>query len=177
MATTVPGVPRHAGRSLVRSAARGAGLIAAAVIVGIVLLQVIDDGGGPSGNGGNGNGTTIDTTTDDTTTDTTAGGEARPPAEVVVQVLNAGGATGAAGTLTNQLVGAGYSTLPAADDPVARTDTVVTCKEGYEAEAAALLLTVQGAGYPAATNVPFPTDRTDLPGVAEANCLVLIGQA
>ncbi len=61
--TILPGGPRVErtrtgkgvgfGRSVAFSAARGAALIGLAVIIGIVLLQVIDDGtSGPIGDGG-----------------------------------------------------------------------------------------------------------------------------
>ncbi len=51
------------GRSVAFSAARGALLIGIAVIIGIVLLQVIDDGtSGPIGNGSVSAGGTTDTT-------------------------------------------------------------------------------------------------------------------
>jgi hypothetical protein len=173
MATTIPGFSRDAGRSIARSAARGAGLVGAAVILGIILLQVVDDGGG-TGGGGNGNGTTIGNG-DETTTTTAATGDTRPPNEVVVQVLNAGGATGAAGTLSNALVTAGYTTLPAADDPVQRAGTAVACKQGFEADANALLLTVTANGYAGAAIEPFPSGRTDLPTLEQASCVVLIG--
>jgi hypothetical protein len=174
MATTMPGMSRDARGSLVRSAARGAGLVGAAVILGIILLQVVDDGGGTGGGGGNGNGTTLDTGADATTT-TAATGDTRPPNEVVVQVLNAGGASGAAGTLSNALVTAGYTTLPAADDPVQRAGTAVACKEGFDADAGALLITVTANGYEGAAIEPFPAGRTDLPTLEQANCVVLIG--
>ena len=176
MATIMPGMPRDAGRSLVRSAARGAGLVGAAVILGIILLQVVDDGGsGPAGNGGDGNGTTVDTTDGDgDTTDTTVG-DTRPPADVAVLALNASGVPQAAATLTNQLVAAGYTTLPAGDDPVQRQGTLVACREGFEADASALLVTVTAAGVASPAIDAFPADRTDLPGIADADCLVLIG--
>jgi len=80
----MPRVTRDAKRGIVRSAARGAGLIGAAVILGIILLQVVDDGtGGPAGNGGNG-GTPTVTTGANGTTDPTAPTDTRPPGEVRV---------------------------------------------------------------------------------------------
>ena len=72
--TILPGGPRvdrtrtgkgvGFGRSVAFSAARGALLIGVAVIIGIVLLQVIDDGtSGPIGDGGSVSaGGTTDTT-------------------------------------------------------------------------------------------------------------------
>ena len=80
------------------SAARGAALVAIAVIIGIVLLQAIDDGNdGPVGDGG-----TASTTTTTTPTSTDSSGSAArttsttkaaplPPAQVTVRVLNGSG--------------------------------------------------------------------------------------
>ena len=77
------------GRSVAFSAARGAGLIGLAVIIGIVLLQVIDDGtSGPIGDGGSSaaaGGTTNTTaatsaSSSTSTTTTTAATPVKPPA-------------------------------------------------------------------------------------------------
>jgi hypothetical protein len=151
------------------SPARGAGLIGAAVIVGIILLQVVDDGGaGPSGgDGGNGsNGTPV---TSDTTATTSA--DQRPPSEVRVLVLNAGQAAGSAQTKANQLRTAGYNTLPASNDPVGRQGVAVQCRADFDSEAAALALAV-GEG---AQVEPFPAQ--DPAGSENADCLVLLGSA
>jgi hypothetical protein len=90
-------------RSVAFSAARGAALIGLAVVIGIVLLQVIDDGtSGPIGDGGSvsAGGTTDTTTTPanstDTTAPTTAPAPLKPPAQVAVLVLNGSGRAGAA---------------------------------------------------------------------------------
>ncbi len=91
------------GRSVAFSAARGAALIGIAVIIGIVLLQVIDDGtSGPIGDGGNsaaagGNTNTTATTAgsgSSSTTSTTAANPVKPPAQVAVLVLNGSGRPG-----------------------------------------------------------------------------------
>jgi hypothetical protein len=158
-------VPRGANRSIVFSAARGAGLIGAAVVVGIVLLQIIDDGtSGPSGGGGGG-GTPV-TTPGETTTTT---GEGRDPSEVRVLVLNAGQAQGAAMNKANQLRTAGYNTLPASNT-LPRTGIAVQCREGFDNDAAVLAAAVD----PAATVEPFPDQEPE--GAADADCLVLLGQ-
>ena len=158
---------RGAARSLVFSAVRGAGLIGLAVIVGIVLLQVIDDGSsGPANGGGGGGGTTTDTTGD--TTVTTAG-PGRPVAEVTVVVLNAGQPSGAAGNVTNTLRLVGYNTLAAGNDPVARQGVAVQCRDGFDAEAATLAGHVQQN----ATVEPFPAQPPA--EAADADCIVLLG--
>ncbi|MGH9048684.1 MAG: LytR C-terminal domain-containing protein [Acidimicrobiia bacterium] len=176
MTTTMPGVARNANRSMLSSAARGAGLIGAAVILGIILLQVVDDGSsGPAGNGGNGGDTPVDTTGANGT-ETTVPADTRPPAEVSTLVLNASEVAGAAGTLTNQLVAAGYTTLPAADDPVTRMGIGVACREGFEGDANALALAVSSATGSQATPEAFPTDREADLGLQDADCVVFLGQ-
>jgi hypothetical protein len=158
-------VARGANRSMVFSAVRGAGLIGLFVIVGIVLLQVVDDGGsGPSGRGGGG---TPDTEGPDETTATTPAG--RDPSEVRVLVLNAGQAAGAAQNKANQLRTAGYNTLPASNT-LPRTGVAVQCRADFDNDAAALAFAV-GEG----TMVePFPDEPP--PGSDDADCLVLLGQ-
>jgi hypothetical protein len=169
MATRVVGVARGSQRSIARSAARGAGLIGAAVIVGIILLQVVDDGStGTSGNGGGGGGSTDTPVTDETTQTTNA--DTRPPAQVRVLVLNAGQAAGSAQNKANDLRLAGYNTLPASNDPVGRQGVAVQCREDFEDEGAALALAV-GEG---ATTEPFPAQPPE--GSENADCLVLLGQ-
>jgi LytR cell envelope-related transcriptional attenuator len=173
MTTGMPGMARPNRRTIQTSAARGAGLIGAAVVLGIILLQVVDDGSsGPAGNG-NGGDTPVDTTA---TTDTTVPADTRPPAEVRTLVLNASQVAGAAGTLTNQLVAAGYTTLPAGDDPVTRQGIAVACRQGFESDANALALAVtQATGSQAAVEA-FPTDREADLGAQDADCLVILGQ-
>lgn len=176
MATTMPGVARDAQRGIVRSAARGAGLIGAAVVLGIILLQVVDDGtGGPAGNGGNG-GTPTVTTGANGTTDPTAPTDTRPPAEVRVLALNAGGPDGAAGGLANTLRAGGYNVLTAGNDPVARQGLGVACREGFEGDANALVLAVTSALGTQPTVEAFPTDREADLQAQDADCIIFIGQ-
>jgi hypothetical protein len=176
MASTMPGMTRHARRPILSSAGRGAGLIGAAVVLGIILLQVVDDGSsGPAGNGGNGGDTPVGTTGANGT-ETTVPADTRPPAEVSTLVLNASEVAGAAGTLTNQLVAAGYTTLPAGDDPVTRMGIAVGCREGFEGDANALALAVTSATGQQAAVEAFPTDREADLGAQDADCIVFLGQ-
>jgi hypothetical protein len=150
------------------SPARGAGLIGAAVIVGIILLQVIDDGGGTSGGGDGANGSNGSPVTSETTP-TTAEGQ-RSPSEVPVVVLNAGQPTGSALNKTNALRLAGYNMQAPGNDPVAREGVAVQCTEEFEAEAAALALAVQ-------ENATVEAYPAEVPAGAEnAECIVLLGQ-
>jgi hypothetical protein len=154
------------------SAARGALLVAVAVIIGIVLLQAIDDGNdGPVGDGGASSTTSTSTAT---STDTSGGSSTTsttkaavlPPAQVTARVLNGSGTSGAAGTLTNTLKAKGYKTL-VASDASPRTGTVVYAKSGRTAECTTLAQSV-----PNSKVQPMPTP---VPGGQDADCIVVIG--
>jgi hypothetical protein len=154
------------------SAARGALLVAVAVIIGIVLLQAIDDGNdGPVGDGGASSTTSTSTPT---STDTSGGSSTTsttkaavvPPAQVTARVLNGSGTSGAAGTLTNTLKAKGYKTL-VASDASPRTGTVVYAKSGRTTECTTLAQSV-----PNSKVQPMPTP---VPGGQDADCIVVIG--
>ncbi len=166
-------------QSVAFSAARGALLIGVAVVIGIVLLQVVDnDTTGPIGDGGSSSGAVVDnssssTQPDETTTTTTVatGGGARQPAEISVQVLNGSGVSGAAASMTTQLQGAGYVMLEPTDTSPT-TGTTVYCTGGLDREASALAVAVGGDPPPSAEALPDPppsgTDST-------TNCVVVLG--
>ncbi len=130
------------------SAARGAALVALAVILGIVLLQAIDDGNdGPVGDAGT---TTTTIHHDDeqgsggSSTSSTTTAEAAAPEQVTVRVLNGSGVAGAAGQLTNTLKANGYKTL-VAGDATTRSGTVVDAKSDKTAECTTLADLIPGA--------------------------------
>ncbi len=159
------------------SAARGAALIALAIILGVVLLQNIDDGNsGPVGDGGTSS-TTGSPNSGPTTTTTVAPGTAStapttkpaaiPPAQVTVLVLNASGREGVASTLTNTLKAKGYKTLPANNLTPVRSGTFVDVKAGKTAPCTAVAALVPGAKVQ-----PMPTPQ---PFVTDADCIVVIG--
>jgi hypothetical protein len=175
---------RGAGRNIAATATRGAVLIGLAVVIGLVLLQVVDDakgGGGGSSGGSSGGGavTTTATTAADgssttTTTTTVATNGARPPSEVQVQVLNGSGVAGAAAQRSNDLKAKGYQVVPAGNAPAPRTGTAVQCKSGYAKEAQALVNTL-GTLSIHATIEPYPNPPPV--GVnTQANCLVILGR-
>lgn len=172
----------HRGRgfasSVAFSAARGAALIALAVILGVVLLQVVDTGnGGPVGDAGV---KPAGTRTESTTTTTAVAGTApstaptaRPPAEVHVLVLNGSGVAGAAGRLTESLKAEGYvtgSTPLAPADSARRQGTAVFFRPGFDAEAAA----VAAKAGPGATAQPLP-DPPPAGTVQQAEIVVVLG--
>jgi len=157
------------------SAARGAALVAVAVIIGVVLLQAIDDGNdGPVGDGGPAS-TTTTTTTASTTTDSSGSSSSTTPttkaavltpAQTTVRVLNGSGVAGAAGNLTNTLKAKGYKTLVATDAPT-RSGTVVYAKPGRTTECTTLSGLVPNSKVQA---MPTP-----VPGGQDADCIVIIG--
>jgi hypothetical protein len=153
---------RSLGDRILRTAARGGILIGVAVVIGIVLLQVVDEGipstGNTSGNG-NGNGSVT----------TSTGGGARAPQEVIVAIYNASGLSGAAGTQANELRGLGYQTPTVENAAAEQVGSTVSCQAGYEAEAEQLVTVVDGAALGA-----FPT--TLPPGAETVNCIVVVGK-
>ena len=100
---------------------------------------------------------------------TLAGGTARPPAQVHVEVLNASGTAGAAGTKAKTLKNAGY-VIAGTGNAALRQGTVVACKTGFAAEATAL---AQATGQ-GATTEPFPTPAPT--GSANADCVIILGK-
>lgn len=157
-------------RGAVSSAARGAALVGLAVLIGIVLLQVVDDGTtGPIGDGsGPGTAPATTTTRPGPTSTTKAAGEVRPPQQVTVVVLNGSGRPGAATAQTNALKAKGYQTGTPAD-ATRRQGTVIYYRSGFEREAAALATAV--GGNPKVEAMP----ETPPPGAEDADCVVILG--
>jgi hypothetical protein len=148
-----------------RSAARGAVLIGVAVVIGIVLLQVVDEGVPP------GSGQTAATGTSNGGTTTTAKSDVRPPQQVRVLVLNGSGVSMAAATMANKLRGLGYAIAGTSNAPL-QTGTVVACRAGFEKEAAVLAGgDVVGTG---ATIAAFPEPAPA--GAENADCIVVVGR-
>lgn len=158
------------GRTAAFSAARGALLVGLAVIIGIVLLQVIDDGTtGPIGDGGtSSNGSSATTSSGGGTTSTTAATPEKTPAEVAVLVLNGSGRAGAARAMTDSLKAKGYQTLTPADAE-GRTGTVVYFKADLERECTTVATAV--GGNPTVEPIPDPAP----PGSENASCVVILG--
>jgi LytR cell envelope-related transcriptional attenuator len=157
-------------RTILLSAARGAALIGVAVLIGIVLLQVVDNPTGGGGDGGDTTSTTPATGDGENGKDngTTNGGT--DPSTVRTLVLNASGVAGAAGALSDQLLAAGYNTLPPADAPQQQVGTTVACNAGFE-DATQPLIDAVGQG---ATATAYPADPP-VPEAANADCIVFLG--
>ena len=92
--------------------------------------------------------------------------EVRPPSEVVVVVLNSIALDGAAGRMTDDLAEAGYQTLTPDDFEPEQDPSRIWYREGYAAEAAALIEFLPGA-----TVEPLP-DETLQEG---ANVVMVLG--
>jgi hypothetical protein len=120
--------------------ARGVALIATAVIVGFFVLRNGWDQNLP---GVTEAGSQVPAGVEDAgappPSETTAATvPVRPPAEVIVRVLNAAGVGGAAGEWSDALTRAGYQIAEAANAPESRDATAVLFAAGYDREAAQL---------------------------------------
>jgi hypothetical protein len=156
-------------RTVLLTAARGAALIGLAVVVGIVLLQVVDNPtGGSDGDSsdttsatdagdGNGNGIGQNGTTDGVS-----------PSDVSVVVLNASGVQGAAQAETDVLAAAGYATLTPGNAD-AQTGITVACSDATQDALQPLIDTVGQGATPTAFPAQTPT------GAENADCIVFLG--
>lgn len=158
------------------AAAKGAGVIAVALIVGVLLLQIVDDGStGPIGSAGDASAATASTTKPPsgktTTTLNMTMAAAKTPDQVRLLVLNSGAVAGSAGTLSDALKAKGYTNQePANDDTATRSGNIVYCRAGLEREASALAVAV-GDGTPVE---PFPDPAPA--HSAAADCVVITGK-
>ena len=149
------------------------------MIIGVVLLNVVDDG--DTNQGSNGSGSSSETTattagaTDTTkaTTETTADSvPAKTPAELSVLVLNGGAPQGSAKEMSDNLKLSGYTNQGQRGRlgrAVSRPATSCMCKAGLDQEAAALATAV-GEGTPVE---PFADPAP--PGSESADCVVVVG--
>lgn len=148
------------------AAGRGLGLVAVAVVLGVVLLQITDDSGAPSP------GSDFAAVEEPTTTTTNAidlDTGLRPSSQVQVLVLNAARIEGAAGDMTEQLQAIGHPALVPGNAPT-QEETIIFYKPGFEREAAALAPEVSET----AITEPLP-DPSPFPGTEEADVVVVLG--
>ena len=149
------------------SPARGALLVAVAVVVGLVLIRSgLDTGEIASSTGDNGGPTT---TTGESSTSSTAA--ARQPGDVTVIVANASGIDGAASRLTTNLKAKGYNAAQPTNASQNVSTTAVHFVAGYEAEAKAV---AAAFGAPASAVAPMPSPPP-ISNLASAHVLVLLG--
>jgi hypothetical protein len=157
-------------RSFLGAFARGTGLIALALVIGIVLLQW-SDASTDAAAGGQPPPVGTPVAPPDTTTTTTAPAGPRAPGELAVLVLNATGKNQQAKPMADRLAVVGYRTLTPGN-ATRRPDSVVLCKPGLDQEAAAL---VAATGLPATTGVLDEAAASGMEGASEADCVVIIG--
>ena len=156
-------------RSIVGAFARGTGLVAVALAIGIVLLQWSDTstdaaaGGQPPVLG-------TPAAPPETTTTTVPAGP-RAPANLAVLVLNATGKSNQAKPMSDRLAVVGYRTLTPGN-ATRRPDSVVLCRPGLDQEATAL---VAATGLPATTHTLDDAAAAGMEGAAQADCVVIIG--
>jgi hypothetical protein len=162
--------PSPVGPGFGTAAFRGAVLIAAAVILGAVLLAKSFGDGGPL--------TTKDTPRTTATTAPSSTPNTQPvahnPAEVKVLVLNGVDTTKAiAGPAANQLKATGYTTLSPNDAKTPVTTSAVYFTPGYEADAHAIATKL---GMPDSAVQPLPTPLPSAVGdPKDAHVVAVVG--
>ena len=161
--------------------ARGALLLAVAVILGIVLLQQFD---APDVSTGNVSATSIPDDTEETTTTrrvglttvaqvTTTVARARPKAEVKVLVANGAGVRGLGASTTNALRDKGYTTIATPTDTTTGVEkTAIQFVEGYEAEARELAGVLS---LPATVVTRLASPPVAAADIGDAKLLVILG--
>ena len=158
------------GATILRTAARGAILVGAAIVLGIVLLQVVNDSGSSGGGGSSAGATTPSSSSSSGVTTTTNVNAGRPASQVKIFVQNASGVGGAAATKANVLRGLGYAIVGTGNAALPQTGTVVGCKNGFTKEADALAKNVGVGSTVGAYPTPPPVNSTS------ADCIVTIGK-
>lgn len=166
---------------MLEAALRGTGLIAVAVAIGIVLLQLSDDNAQPVAAGGEAvevdedqaSGMTTTTAAPVTTTTLTAAAEApaEPEAQekdVTVLVLNGSGRDKQAGPMSERLNAAGYRTLEPGNASL-RDESIVLCRPDHADDAGPL---GAATGLNASTGT---LEDDDFPDAGDAGCVVIIG--
>jgi hypothetical protein len=155
--------PPASGARLLRAAARGAVLVGAAIVVGIVLIAVVNGSSSPeSSTRGHVTGTTHASVGSTTTTTSSR--------QVKVAVFNGSGVQGAATNTANRLRGLGYAIVTTGNAATNQTGTTVACKAGPSTQTDAL---VRNVGVPA-TPQPFPNPAPST--ASAADCIVTVGK-
>jgi hypothetical protein len=160
-------------RSMLGAFARGTGLVAVALVIGIVLLQWSDASTDAAAGGQPPPAGTPVAPPESTTTTTTAPVGPRPPAQVAVLVLNGTGKNAQAKPMADRLAVVGYHTLTPGTVSK-RADSVVLCRPGLEKEATALVAAT-GLGPAVTAGTLDATAAAALPGAADADCAVILG--
>jgi hypothetical protein len=155
-----------------------AALVVVAIILGVIMLNIIDDGSTSKAvsNGSHSTttvaATTSTTTPHATTTTTVKIGPVVPPGQLRIIVLNAGsGVNGAASTMSHALKNKGYLNQATPTDTSARAGTQVACRSRLAREARSLQIVVDQHSV----IVPFPPSPPT--GVdSSVQCIVFVGK-
>jgi LytR cell envelope-related transcriptional attenuator len=158
-------------RSIFGAFARGTGLIAVALVIGVVLLQWSDASTDVAAGGQVPTVGTPVAAPETTTTTAAPPAGPRTPADLTVLVLNATGKNQQAKPMSDRLAVVGYKTLTPGNAS-RRPDSVVLCKPGLDQEATAL---VAATGLPATTAPLDDAAATGMEGASQADCVVIIG--
>lgn len=162
--------------------AKTVALVVVALIIGIVMLNIVDDGGTTAkvSTGGNTQKTTTTKHTSSTgstpraTTTTTGRHKLIAPAALQVIVLNAGGPDHSAANVSAAIKTSGYTKqLTAKTATYHQSGITVHCKPGLEAEGAALVKKIKVPSY--TVKLAAWKVRTGVP--ATVQCYVAIGAA
>lgn len=179
----IPGRPprQPAGNGAGNAGARGALLLAVAVILGIVLLQQFDTPTVPSGQV---SATSVPDDGDETTTTRRVGlttvpqvpttaAQVRPKAEVKVLVANGSGVRGLGAQTTTSLRGAGYTNAATPTDASTSVErTGIQFVEGYEVEARELAGVLS---LPATVVTRLASPPVAAADIADAKLIVILG--
>ncbi|HEX9968519.1 MAG TPA: LytR C-terminal domain-containing protein [Acidimicrobiales bacterium] len=158
-------------RSASTAVGRGILLLLVAFVIGIALLQQVDDPVGEQ---------QVSSSSDEETTTTlpavvepptTTAAPVREPKNVRVLTANGTSVKGAGGRIKDRVLAGGYNALAATDTKTPATASVVFFTPGYEREAAALA-TLLGLQPTAVQAMPTPPPVADLKA---ANLLVVVG--
>lgn len=167
-----------AGGQGTSAGARGAFLLAVAVILGIVLLQKFDTG--PDTGGAVATATSAQ---DQTTTTrrpglttvpvvTTTTVKARAKADVKILVANGAGVKGLGAATTNALKNLGYTTLTPTDATVNVDKTSIQFAEGYDAEAREVATSLS---LPPTVAVKLASPPVAAADIGDAKVIVILG--
>lgn len=158
--------------------AKTAGLVLVAIVIGVIMLNIIDDGSTTAANKPAVTPTTKKPTTSTTRRPQTTTATTRPSPQLTAQqvrvvVLNAGsGINQGASTLSSQLRAKGYTNQGTPGNTTSMQGVIVQCRAGLDREAKALA-TATGRK---ATVGKFPA--TPPAGVDQSiNCIVALGKS
>ena len=160
------------------AAGRGALLLAAAVALGVVLLQAFDKGSDPFASSLRtvATPTTVHNRTSKSTTPaTTTTAPPRAPVDVKVLTVNGTGVVGAAGRVGDTLRNDGYNALSPTDAVDKVKTSTIYFVPGFETEAHVIAGVL---GLPASTVQPLPTGQALTALVADtksANVVIAVG--